>query len=77
MEKLKKNPALMGVVSTVGAAVLLFIVEFIMSKVKNRTLGEQLSSPINLLILIGGSIATGISSYTKAKANLEKKDKKE
>ena len=60
MEKLKKNPALMGVVSTVGAAVLLFIVEFIMSKVKNRTLGEQL---------------TGISSYTKAKANLEKKDK--
>ncbi len=75
MDKIKKNPALMGVLSTVGTAVALFVIELILSKVKGRTLGEQLGNPVSILILVGGSIATGISAYSRANAKLEKKDK--
>lgn len=75
MDKIKKNPALMGVLSCAGMAVTLLLLDFVLSLINKRSFGEQISDPVNLAVLIIGPIASGISSYFKAKKDLtEKKD---
>ena len=76
MENIKKNPLLMGLLGTAGGAALLCAVDLILSLIKKRTFAEQISDPINLIILIVGSIACGISAYMNAKKNLEGKQEK-
>ena len=75
MENIKKNPVYMGILGAVGGGALLFVIEFVLSLIKKRSLGEQLSDPINVIILVVGTISTGVSSYMKAKkASEEKKE---
>lgn len=76
MENIKKNPLLMGLLGTAGGAALLCAVDLILSLIKKRTFAEQIGDPINLIILIVGSIACGISAYMNAKKNLEGKQEK-
>ena len=76
MEKIKKSPILMGVLSCVGVAALLLVIDLILSLIKGRTFAEQISDPIQLIILIVGSLGSGISYYFSTKKKLEeKKDK--
>ena len=76
MEKIKKSPILMGVLSCVGVAALLLVIDLILSLIKGRPFAEQISDPIQLIILIVGPIASGISYYFSTKKKLEeKKDK--
>ena len=76
MENIKKSPALMGILNAVGCAALLFAIEFIMSLVKNKSFGDQITSPLVLVVLIVGPVATGITTYRKTKDKLEGKEKK-
>ena len=76
MENIKKNPLLMGVLSGAGMAALLVIIDLVLSLIKKRTFAEQISQPVNIIILVVGTIGTGISTYLKVKKELEgKKDK--
>ena len=70
MENIKKNPLLMGILSALGGAAMLCVIDLILSLIKKRTFAEQISDPINLIILIVGSIACGVSSYLKTKKDL-------
>ena len=77
MDKMKKNPILMGVLNFAGVAAGLLLLNFILSLIKKRSFAEQLSDPISLAILIIGPIACAISGYLKAKRELtETKQKK-
>lgn len=67
MENIKKNPILMGILSGVGGGALLLAVEFVLSLINKRGFGEQLSDPVNIIIVVVGAIATGVSSFMKAK----------
>ena len=73
MENIRKNPLLMGILSAVGCAVALLLIDLVLSMTNQRTFTEQISDPVNLIILIVGPICTGISSYVKAKKELQKK----
>ena len=77
MENLKKNPVLWGILNCVGSAVLLLAVYYVLSLFGGKSFSERLSDPINIIILIVGPIASGITSFTQAKKKLEEKDKKE
>ena len=77
MENIRKNPALMGILSALGCAVLLLIVEFILSLINNKSYGEQLSNPVAIIILVVGSIGSGISTFLKVKKNVEEAEKKD
>lgn len=74
MKKLENNPLLYGIVNCLLSAVGVVIVCFIISLVKkDESFSDVISGTYMLIILIGGSILSGISAYFKAK----NKDKKE
>ena len=77
MENLKKNPVLWGVLNCVGCAVLLLVLDYVLSLIGGKSFAERLSDPTSIIILIVGPIASGITSFTQAKKKLEEKDKKE
>jgi chromate transport protein ChrA len=76
METLKKNPILMGIFSAVCVALGILLVEFVLSLIHKTSLGEQLSDTVTIIILIAGTICSGVSAYLKAKKNLSEKQEK-
>ena len=76
METLKKSPVLMGIFSAVCAALGILLVEFVLSLIHKTSLGEQLSDTVTIIILIAGTICSGVSAYLKAKKNLSEKREK-
>ncbi|MBQ9256581.1 MAG: hypothetical protein IJ181_05610 [Acidaminococcaceae bacterium] len=75
MEDMKKNPILMGVLSGLGLAVTLLLMDVVICIIRHRSFAEQVSDPVNLIILIAGTITTGISTYLKVKkGSSEKQD---
>lgn len=77
MENIKKNPVLMGILSAVGCAALLFALEFVLSLINQKPFREQISSTLVIIILIAGPIFSGISTYIKTKEKVEGKEKKQ
>lgn len=75
MEKIKKNPLLMGVLSCAGTAALLLALDLVLSLINKRSFAEQVGDPVSIAILVIGPIASGISYYLKAKKDqAEKKE---
>ena len=73
MEKIKNNPVLAGVVNCLVTVVGLLLVDLVFSLINKKPFAEQVTEPVNLIILIAGPIISGISSYVKAKKELSEK----
>ena len=73
MEKIKNNPVLAGVVNCLVTVVGLLLVDLVLSLINKKPFAEQVTEPVNFIILIAGPIISGISSYVKAKKELSKK----
>ena len=74
MEKIKKNPLAMGILSAVGVAAVLLLIDLVMSLISKEPFIDKISDTFSLVILIVGPIASGISTYIKVKnQNQEKK----
>ena len=73
MESMKKNPVLMGILSAVGVAAGILLIELVFSLIRKQNFGDQFRDPVTLIILIVGSIASGISTYLKTKNEISGK----
>jgi len=77
MEEFKKNPVLMGIASAVGCALLILAVFFVMSLITKKPFADRFNNPTSIIILIVGSVASGISTWKRVKEKVEGKEKKE
>ena len=77
MEKIRKNPVLMGILSAVGTLASLLLLELILSAINGESFQEQISTTFIIILLIVGPICSGISTYLKVKRQVEGKEKKE
>ena len=73
MEKIKNNPLLAGILNCIVTVVGLLLVDLVFSLINKKPFAEQVTEPVNFIILIAGPIISGISSYVKAKKELSKK----
>ena len=71
--KHEKNPVLMGILSAVGVAAGILLIELVFSLIRKQNFGDQFRDPVTLIILIVGSIASSISTYLKTKNEISGK----
>ena len=77
MEKFRKNPVLMGIGSAVLVALGLILIEVVFALIDKEPIGQRLSQPFTLILLIAGPICSGISTWYQTKKKLSGGDKKE